>query len=264
MQLNYKVFGEGFPLIILHGLLGSLDNWQTIAKKLAETSLTTYYSPLAVYILNQRNHGRSPHSDEFNYQLLSNDLLDFIEQHQISKAHLIGHSMGGKTAMKFALEHSEKVEKLIVVDIAPVRYGNEGSEVLDALLAADIKHAASREEVEKVLMGKLNSDITIVQFLMKGLQRSDERQTGFRWKFNLESLRKNFDKISEAVSADKSFQGETLFIKGEKSGHISSSNYDSITQLFPRHQLIEIKGVGHWVHAEKPDEFIQEVMKFLM
>ncbi|MES2621163.1 MAG: alpha/beta fold hydrolase, partial [Bacteroidota bacterium] len=117
MNLNYKVFGEGFPVVILHGLLGSLDNWQTIAKKIAER--------FQVFIVDQRNHGRSPHSNEFSYELLSSDLLVFFDQHHIPKAHLIGHSMGGKTAMKFALDHSDKVEKLIVVDVAPVGYEDQ-------------------------------------------------------------------------------------------------------------------------------------------
>lgn len=255
MQLNYKVFGEGFPVIILHGLLGSLDNWQTIAKKIAEK--------LQVYIIDQRNHGRSPHSDEFSYELLSNDLLDFFEQHHIEKAHLIGHSMGGKVAMQFALEHSDKVGKLIVVDVAPAGYEDRHSDVFSTLFAADVKQAVTREDVQAVLRQKLD-DETIVQFLMKGLHRAEHGQTGFQWKFNIGALWKNYSRISEAVTSASPFTGETLFIKGEKSNYIMPSNYHSITELFPNHQLTEVKGAGHWVHAEKPVEFTQEVMKFLI
>ena len=182
MQLNFKTFGQGFPLIILHGLFGSLDNWQTIAKKLADK--------LQVYIIDQRNHGKSPHSNEFNYELLSNDLLEFFEQQKIHKAHIIGHSMGGKTAMQFALEHSEKVEKLIVVDVAPVAYEDRHSNVFAALFAADVKSATTREEVENILRQKLDNDEATVQFLLKGLSR-DELGKHFEWKFNVESLHKN-------------------------------------------------------------------------
>lgn len=255
MQLNFKKFGEGFPLIILHGLLGSLDNWQTIAKKLAEK--------FQVYIIDQRNHGKSPHSDEFNYTLLSDDLLEFFDQHQIEKAHLIGHSMGGKTVMKFALEHPERTGKLIVVDIAPAVYDENYTDVFDALFAADVTYAVSREEVEKVLRERLPDNEATVQFLLKGLQRSDLRQTGFEWKFNLEALQRNYNKISDAELLSKPFTGEALFIKGEKSNYINSSNYPSVTKFFPRHQLAEIKGAAHWVHAEKPVEFTAEVFRFL-
>lgn len=255
MQLNYKKFGEGFPIIILHGLLGSLDNWQTIAKKLSEK--------FQVFIIDQRNHGRSPHREEFNYELLSNDLLEFFDQHQIQRAHVIGHSMGGKAAMKFALEHPDKVERLIIVDVAPGFYEEQHSNVFNALFAADVKHATSREEVEKVLREKLSNDEATVQFLLKGLQRAEPGQPGFQWKFNLKSLHKNYNKISEAITASKPFVGQTLFIKGEKSDYISAVNRDSIAKLFPNYQVSEIKGAGHWVHADKPEEFIQEVMRVL-
>ncbi len=255
MILNYKVFGEGFPVIILHGLFGSLDNWQTIAKKLAA-------APFAVYIVDQRNHGKSPHSDEFSYDLLANDLNDFFEQHQITKAHLIGHSMGGKAAMLFALQHPKKVEKLVVVDVAPVAYGDRHSQVFEALFAADVANATDRTEVEKVLRQKLENDESTVQFLLKGLSR-DEAGKHFEWKFNLDSLHKNYGAVSDEVNASGIFEGETLFIKGSKSNYINSTNYSVIQDLFPHNLLTEIKDAGHWVQAEKPQEFTEEVMKFL-
>ena len=254
MQLNFKTFGQGFPLMILHGLLGSLDNWQTIAKKLAEK--------FQVYILDQRNHGKSPHSAEFNYDLLSHDLLDFFQQQQIEKAHIIGHSMGGKTAMKFALEHTDKVEKLVIVDIAPVAYGDRHSDVFSALFAADIHTATSREEIEKVLRTKLNNDETTVQFLLKGLNR-DKTGEHFEWKFNLDSLYKHYAEISDGVFSSAPFAGKTLFIKGQKSSYINAENYSTIQELFPNNELVEIKDAGHWVHAEKPHQFTDEVVRFL-
>lgn len=255
MQLNYKQFGSGFPVIILHGLLGSLDNWQTIAKKLAE-------SPFTVYIVDQRNHGKSPHSDEFNYQLLANDLQGFMNEHQIEKAHIIGHSLGGKTAMKFALEHPERVEKLVVVDVAPVEYEDRHSHVFAALFAADVHHAETREQVQKVLEDKLPGDITTVQFLMKGLNR-DEQGKHFEWKFNLDALHKAYGTISDADMPDAAFSGKTLFVKGSMSDYINSANYTEIARLFPNNEITEIDGAGHWVQAEKPAEFLQEVSRFL-
>ena len=254
MLLNYKKFGEGFPLVILHGLFGSLDNWQTIAKHLAEK--------FQVYIIDQRNHGKSPHTDEFNYELLSNDLLEFFEQQQISKAHVIGHSMGGKAAMKFALDHTDKVEKLIIVDVAPVTYEDRHSDVFAALFAANIHTTKSRDEIEKVLRTKLDNDETTVQFLLKGLSR-DKTGEHFEWKFNLESLHKHYGEISQGVVSSTPFMNPTLFIKGQKSSYVNADGYAVIQELFPNNELVEIKGAGHWVHAEKQLEFITEVVKFL-
>ncbi|MCW5907670.1 MAG: alpha/beta fold hydrolase [Chitinophagales bacterium] len=253
MQLNYKQFGEGFPLIILHGLFGSLDNWQTIAKRLAEN--------LRVFIIDQRNHGKSAHSKAFNYDLLAADLAAFMYEHQLPKAHIIGHSMGGKTAMKFALLHPENVDKLVVVDISPSAYDDKHHEVFNALFAAHVEQAQSRESVEKILREKLSDEATVL-FLMKNLTRN-ENGTGFRWKFNVESLFENYAAISGAITSAKPFAGETLFIKGEHSNYINASNYSNINSLFPHHQLSEIKGAGHWVHADKPEEFVNEVKGFL-
>jgi len=254
MELNFKKFGEGFPVIILHGLLGSLDNWQTIAKKLSEK--------FQVYIIDQRNHGKSPHSGDFNYELLSKDLADFFEQHQIGKAHLIGHSMGGKTVMKFALDNPRKVERMIVVDVAPVAYADRHSDVFSALFAADIKSATKREEIEQVLRNKLDNDETTVQFLLKGLNR-DKTGEHFEWKFNLDSLHKHYAEISDAVTSPTPFEGRSLFIKGQKSSYVNAENYASIQHLFPNNELVEIKDAGHWVHAETPQEFTEEVIRFL-
>ncbi len=253
MVLNYKKFGTGFPVIILHGLLGSLDNWQGIAKKLAEK--------FEVYIIDQRNHGKSPHSDEFNYNLLSNDLLEFFTQQNIAKAYLIGHSMGGKAVMTFALQHPGKVEKLVVVDAAPVSYPDHHSKIFNALFEADVAHATSREQVQDLLRERLK-DETTVQFLLKGLAR-DEAGTHFSWKFNVDSLWKNYKYIAGPLPVSGAYNGKALFVKGELSDYINKNNYPAINVLYPNNELTEVKGAGHWVHADKPAEFIKEVERFL-
>jgi len=252
MNLNYKTFGTGFPLIILHGLMGSMDNWQTIAKKLSEH--------FQVYILDLRNHGRSPHSDEFSYNILVQDLLEFYEQNNISKAHLLGHSMGGKTVMQFALEHPEKVGKLIVVDVAPVEYEDRHNIVFKALYGIDLKTLVSRQDAEAILRKFLPEEST-VQFLMKGLYRNDENW--FDWRFNLDSLHHAYLNVSSSIITDAIFEGKALFIKGENSDYINATNFSKIIDLFPNNTLVEIHGAGHWVHAEKQQEFIENVITFL-
>lgn len=254
MQLNYKQFGNGFPVIILHGLFGCLDNWQTIAKKLA--------SQFSVYIIDQRNHGRSPHTHDFNYQLMSHDLFEFFQQQKIGKAHLIGHSMGGKTAMQFALAHADKVAKLIVVDVAPVKYEDRHSEVFNALFAVPLLQITARNQAEKILRTHLKEDEATIQFLMKALTRT-ENTTGFEWKFNLQALHTHYTAISGAISSPNVFTGKTLFIKGEKSSYINPENFHIINALFPNNELTEISNAGHWVHAENQKDFLLELERFL-
>jgi pimeloyl-ACP methyl ester carboxylesterase len=259
MNLNFKEFGFGFPVIILHGLLGSLDNWQTIARKISELPS----APFKTYIIDQRNHGKSPHSDDFNYELLSADIAEFYKQQNITKAHIIGHSMGGKAAMKFTLENQDLVEKLIVVDIAPSEAEDNHTNIFEALVAANVTEANSREEVEKVLRDRIGDDNTTIQFLMKGLQR-DVSEKHFAWKFNLAALWNHYEDIMDGITGAQPFMGPTLFVKGGKSDYINADNYPDIIELFPNNQLAEIPGAGHWVQAEKPVEFIEVTEKFLI
>lgn len=256
MLLNFKKFGEGEPLIILHGLLGSLDNWQSIAKAIADNGNYT------VYIVDQRNHGRSPHSEEFDYNLLSDDLLEWMKQNQIPAAHLIGHSMGGKTAMQFALNHPLLVKKLIVVDITPDAFNDRHSDVFKALMEADLKNASTRDQVQEFLRKKLE-DETTVQFLLKSLVRSESPEDGFMWRFNVESLFRNYGNVSSAIESPHPFTGKTLFVKGSRSNYINSSNYHSVVALFPNHELEEIRDAGHWVHADQPKVFTETAINFL-
>lgn len=253
MILNYKSFGSGFPLIILHGLMGSLDNWQSIAKHFSE-----HYQ---VYAIDQRNHGRSPHSAEMSYDLMVADLLEFMQQHGIERTHLLGHSMGGKVVMEFALRYPEKVDKLIVVDVAPVEYEDRHSQVFKALFAVDLTTLESRQQAEATLRQYLGNDESTVQFLMKGLYRDDSNK--FQWRFNVQALYEAYYAISDGVRSDKPFEGQTLFVKGQKSNYIDASNYSEIMDLFPHNELAEIPGAGHWVHADNPQAFIEAVDKFL-
>jgi len=254
MNLNFKSTGSGFPLIILHGLLGSLDNWQSIAKH--------FGAHFQVFIIDQRNHGRSPHTAEFSYELLVNDLIEFMQQQKIEQANFIGHSMGGKVVMHLALEHPDKVAKLVVADVAPVEYEDRHSTVFKALFAVDLKTIESRQQAEAILRNYLGNDESTVQFLMKGLYRDDENK--FQWRFNVQSLYDAYDEISSGITSAKPFEGDTLFIKGEKSDYINAANFSEIMDLFPNNQLVEIPGAGHWVHADKPAEFIEAVDRFLL
>lgn len=251
MKLNYKEFGSGKPMIILHGLLGSLDNWQSLAKRFAEN--------FHVFTVDQRNHGQSPHSENMDYDLLSNDLAEFITDHNLEKAILIGHSMGGKTAMKFALEHSDEVERLIVVDITPKDYPVHHDTILEALKLLDFDEVKSRKEVEENLLHSIHSK-DVVLFLSKNIYWKEKDKLAFR--FNLNALDENLDLISGWPAVNGTFEGRTLFIRGVKSNYITQTDEDIIRAYFPEAEIINLDS-GHWVHAEKPDEFFNEVMNFI-
>lgn len=252
MELNYKTFGSGEPLIILHGLLGSLDNWQTIAKELGE-----YYT---VFTIDQRNHGKSPHSEEFNYNLLVQDLLNFMYENHIFNANMLGHSMGGKVAMQFAVEHTDMVNKLIIADIAPVNYPPGHDIIFEALLAVDLAKMNSRKEVEDIVESFIK-EFGVRQFLMKGLTRNSDNT--FSWKFNLESLWENYIKILNSFETKEKFEGETLFLKGEKSKYILDEYLPLIEKNFPNYSLETIENAGHWLHAEQPELFLNAAKSFL-
>lgn len=252
MNLHFKVYGSGEPLIILHGLLGSLDNWQTLGKQYAED--------FTVFIIDQRNHGKSPHSKAFSYQILSEDLLEFCEQNHIYKTHLLGHSMGGKVAMQFALENEDYLDKLIVADIAPVRYEAGHNEVFNALMSADIQHAESRKEIENQIQQTI-PDFGTRQFLMKGLTRDENNN--FKWKFNLDALWSNYDDILGSFETEHRFEGPSLFINGSESQYVLPEYQDKIDRYFPANQRETIKGAGHWLHAQNPKEFYEKTIHFL-
>ena len=223
MQLNFKQFGQGDPIIILHGLFGTLDNWQTIAKVLAEDH--------TVFIVDQRNHGKSPHASPFDYPTMAADLQEFMEQNWIYKAHLIGHSMGGKTVMQFALDYPDLVDDLIVVDIAPVDYPERHNHIFEALLNLHPEQHSERKVMDAQL-AELIPEYGERQFLMKNLTRNKEG--GFRFKMNLPVIHENYHHILADVQSEEVFDERTLFIKGGNSQHIMPEYEGNIKKYFPQ------------------------------
>ncbi|MFK7935783.1 MAG: alpha/beta fold hydrolase [Saprospiraceae bacterium] len=251
MNLNFKTFGQGDPIIILHGLFGTLDNWQTLAKQLA----TNY----TVYIVDQRNHGRSPHADEFNYHILAEDLHAFMENNWIYKARIIGHSMGGKTALQFALEYPDMVEQLVVVDMGLKAYQGGHAEIFAALLAMDVRSISDRKAAASFLEPRI-PNLGVRQFLLKNLTRNKEG--GYRWKMNLPVLHARYADILAAIESNEIFEEDALFIRGGQSNYVQTEDWEAIQQTFPQATLATVADAGHWVHAEKPQELLQLVTEF--
>lgn len=251
MKLFYREYGQGQPMIILHGLMGSSDNWLPQAKMLGE-----HYH---VWVVDQRNHGQSPHSTEFNYHVLSNDILDFIQEHGIEKPVIIGHSMGGKAAMNFALAHPDKLEKLIIVDIAPKAYDVRHDHIVEGLKTVPIDSVQSRQEANDALAPHISSE-AVRQFLLKNLMRKPEG--GFGWRINLPVIDQSLEMISGGLVNDGVFEKKTLFIRGSKSDYILDDDREAMKKIFPNSTLVTME-TGHWVQAEKPEEFVQVVLSFL-
>ncbi|GIV33218.1 MAG: alpha/beta hydrolase [Chitinophagales bacterium] len=253
MQLHYKSFGQGTPVIILHGLFGSLDNWQTFSRKLA-----TAFHVIAVDL---RNHGKSPHSQVHSYPEMADDLLEFFETHNLTRAHMIGHSMGGKAAMTFALKYPERLIKLVVVDISPRVYPDRHEHILRALSSLHPSDLKTREEAD-TLLAKYIPQQEVRQFLLKNLDRMPEG--GFRWKFNLHALLANYSNINAPVRADVPVDVDTLVIRGGRSDYVDEArDLPLFEQLFKRVQIITIPEAGHWVHAEAPEKLLLAVQTFL-
>ena len=257
MQLNYKTFGseDAQPLIILHGLFGMLDNWQTLGRKFAEE--------YRVFLIDQRNHGKSPHSLELDYYLMSEDLAEFMDEHELEEAHIIGHSMGGKTVMQFAMDYPNRVGKLVVVDIAPVAYEAGHEEIFEALFSVSIDELENRQEADKALE-KWIQEIGVRQFLLKNLAR--RKEGGYQWKFNLQAIHFSYENlIANSLTDFDVFEGTTLFVKGEHSPrYIELAEVEAtILPHFPNAQIEVVKDAGHWVHAEQPKAFFEVVSGFL-
>ena len=261
MKLNYKELGnlDAQPLLILHGVFGSLDNWLTLGKQFSET--------YRVFLIDQRNHGRSPHHEEMDYVELANDLHIFIEEHQLKQPLLIGHSMGGKVVMQYALSYPNDFDKMVVVDISPRKYNVSHHEaILKGLRAIDINNLTSRTDADTKL-GEYVEEEGVRMFLLKNLART---KNGFEWKMNLPVLEKSIYKIGGAITKNEKIstsvdvnEKDVLFIDGGESGYIQEKDIPTIKHHFPNAQIHTIEEAGHWVHAQAPEEFFDVVMDFL-
>lgn len=252
MHLNFKTFGEGEPFVILHGLFGMLDNWQSFAKKLS--------SHFKVYIVDLRNHGKSLHSEEFSYELMAQDLNLFFEEQEIEDAIILGHSMGGKAAMRLALDYPQLIEKLIVLDIAPKQYMPGHLEIFEALFSLDVETLDSRKDASDALEDQI-PEFGVRQFILKNLTRNKDKS--FRWKMNLSAIYEHYDKIIEELE-EGIFHGECLFVKGGNSNYVIDGDEELIYSFFPNAEIEEVANAGHWVHAEKPDELLALILRYLM
>ena len=250
--LHSTIIGSGQPLLVLHGYFGMSDNWKSLGNQFAEN--------FEVHLIDQRNHGRSFHSDEFDYELLVEDLHYYIEQHHLQKVILLGHSMGGKVVMQFAVTYPDLVDKLIVADISPKYYKPHHQNILAGLNSINFSLYTTRKKVEEALRIYIN-DEGILQFLLKNVYWESKGKLAFR--FNLESLTENNSEVGEALSSFTHFDGETLFLSGENSNYITKTDVSLISVHFSNSQIVTVKKAGHWLHAENPVQFYNEVVSFL-
>jgi esterase len=252
-MLYSKIEGEGKPFLILHGFLGMSDNWKTLGAQFA----TKGYQ---VHMLDMRNHGRSLQSQDFSYELMAQDILEYCQAHALESIYILGHSMGGKTAMLFAARHPERVEKLIVADIGPKFFPQHHQTILAGLNAVDFSAKPSRSDVEATLSEYI-TDFGTRQFLLKSLYWKETGQLAFR--FNLAAFNANLDAVGVALPSELVFEKPTLFIRGGSSNYILDSDIENIAVHFPLMKLETIPNAGHWLHAENPALFYQLVISFL-
>ncbi|WP_375170607.1 alpha/beta fold hydrolase [Marinobacter sp.] len=259
VELNHRITGEGAPLILLHGLFGSLENLGGIARRLQDD--------WQIHALDQRNHGSSPHTETMDYPTMASDVIAYMDRQGIDKACILGHSMGGKVAMQVALQAPARVERVIVADIAPVSYKPRHDAILEGLKSIDLNAVASRQDADQRLAEQVDA-LATRQFLLKNLERvpRDEQSEGgplFRWRLNLPVIDACYGNLSQAPEGDGPYQGPVLFLKGADSAYIQEKHREAIQQLFPAAELRVIQDTGHWLHAEKPDTFAALCRRFL-
>jgi pimeloyl-ACP methyl ester carboxylesterase len=259
LSIKMKLFHKTYPnpnstdyLFILHGLFGMLDNWHNMAKKLS--------AHFNIVTVDQRNHGQSPHSDEMSFELMAQDLAALMDHLGVEKATILGHSMGGKTAMKFADIHPDRIDKLIVVDIAPKKYKPGHTAYFEAFNTIDFSKCETRKEADNAL-ATIESNINIRQFLLKNLNKADK---GYSLKFALKPIEAFYPGMIDTLTFQWIISLPTLFIYGEKSGYITEDDMLTIEETFTDSEFIEIKDAGHWVHAEQPQAFEKAVLHFLV
>ncbi len=254
MKLAFREYGEGTPLIILHGLFGQSDNWNTLAKQFAEKGFR-------VFTLDLRNHGLSPHCKEWNYELMAHDVKEFLDEHSLKNVVLMGHSMGGKVVMFFEKMFPGIASKIIICDIAAREYPPHHNEVLIALRSIDFTIIKSRKEAE-VEMNKHVSDTATKQFLLKNIYWKDTVNNIMDWRFNLEVISEKYDTVREIVPFYESAV-TCLVIKGSRSNYITQDDEADFRKRYSHAKFESIEGAGHWLHADKPKEFYDSVIRFL-
>jgi len=264
MKLFYRKYGDGPPLVILHGLYGSSDNWVTLAKR-----ISTHFT---VYLPDQRNHGHSPHSDVHDYEAMGSDLFELAADLRLGKFFLAGHSMGGKTAVSFALRWPDMLEGLMVADISPFEtkaryseYYNQHISILNTLAKVDISQVISRAEIENLLAGKISS-ARIMGLVLKNIEKGTDGK--YKWKNNNQALLKNIDFIMDSIVRDdgtiKSVTGfPVVFLKGDRSDYLPQEDHEKILRLFPAAEFRIIQNSGHWVHVDNPEAVISELKMLL-
>lgn len=252
MLLHSNIIGEGKPFVILHGFLGMSDNWKTLGNHFAEH--------FQVHLVDQRNHGRSFHDDNFYYEALAEDLKHYFDANNIKDAILLGHSMGGKTAMLFATQYPELVSKLIIADISPRFYPIHHDAILEGLNSLDLNVIKSRGQADKQLANYV-SDSGTRQFLLKNLYWIEKGKLALR--MNLDVLTENVSEVGEALPTHAKFEGDTLFLRGDKSEYIGNQDQAIIKNHFPEANIITISNAGHWLHAENPEDFYNAVTNFV-
>lgn len=248
-----RVYGKGVPLIIIHGLFGMSDNWNTLGKRFAEK--------FNVHIVDLRNHGRSFNSNDFSYDHMAEDIEKYINSLNLDNPIIIGHSLGGKVGMNLAFRNNIKFHKLIVVDIAPKKYSVDfHKNILEFLSSISIKEFSSRVQIDELLSSKIK-DFSVRQFLMKNLYRDTKKE--FNWRFNINVLKEKLDNISGVDFLGKKINIPTLFLSGERSNYINEDDKQLISNYFDNYQIYTIANSGHWIHAEQPELFYNSVTRFI-
>ncbi|MBD0824569.1 alpha/beta fold hydrolase [Aestuariibaculum marinum] len=253
MVLHSNIVGEGNPFVILHGFLGMGDNWKTLGMQFSEQGFQ-------VHMVDQRNHGHSFHHDDFSYEVLVEDLKRYCDVHNLKQIVLLGHSMGGKTAMLFATKYPEMVSKLIVADISPRFYPVHHDTILNGLSALNFDEIKSRGQADKVL-AEYVSDLGTRQFLLKNLYWIEKGRLALR--MNIEVLKEEVSEVGEPLPSYATFEGDTLFLRGDRSEYIGVDDTQIIKRHFPKADIVTIANAGHWLHAENPTDFFDAVMTFV-
>lgn len=254
MNLNFKKIGEAGPaIVILHGVFGFLDNWLTVGKAISDHGYQ-------VYLVDQRNHGRSPHEGRLNYEIFANDLKEFLDQQNLTNPILLGHSMGGKTVMEYAVRFPNTYEKLVIADIGPKSYPIHHRKIIEGLNQIPVAEIENRQQADDIL-AEYEPILAVRQFLLKNLYRKDEG--GFGWRFNLPLLTREMANVGAAIESTQPVEVPTLFMRGDRSDYILDEDWEGILEIFTNARLDTIENSGHWIQAEQPKAFIASLLNFL-